>query len=282
MTYLLSAVFSFLIAILVSILGLGGGFLYIPLFTWLGFNYKFTAIPTALLLNIAVTIVAQRNYISNKMTDVKTAVIISAPAIVMAQVSVYANKYTPENILKIIFAIVIILTAAEIIFFERKKIEPEAVCKVSNMVLIIAGAASGVLSGLLGVAGGFVVTPVLLFNGYQTKKAAATSSMVVLFSSLSAFTGHVIKNWYIAKETTERYSLSTFSSAAELEKYIINKNAFASLDLKLIAICLICVIAGAHIGSHLMVKKVKAHLIKEIFAFVLILIAIKLLIEAAI
>ena len=50
-TYLLAAGLIFVVSGLFSMLGLGGGMLYVPIFKWLGFPLKTVAIPLGLLLD---------------------------------------------------------------------------------------------------------------------------------------------------------------------------------------------------------------------------------------
>ena len=51
-------------------------------------------------------------------------------------------------------------------------------------------------SGLLGIGGGFLVGPILLALGYPVKQAAATTALVVTFSSISGFAGYVAQGQF--------------------------------------------------------------------------------------
>jgi uncharacterized membrane protein YfcA len=51
------------------------------------------------------------------------------------------------------------------------------------------GAIAGFLGGLLGVGGGNFIVPVLIWLGVNPKKASATTSFIVIFSSLAGFLG---------------------------------------------------------------------------------------------
>lgn len=57
----------------------------------------------------------------------------------------------------------------------------------------LGGAASGLLSGLFGVGGGFIIVPVLLFvTGVSIHRAVATSLLVIFLISISGVTAHVL------------------------------------------------------------------------------------------
>jgi uncharacterized membrane protein YfcA len=65
--------------------------------------------------------------------------------------------------------------------------------------MAIAGIVTGVLSGLFGVGGGFVVVPALvLFSGMGIHRAVATSLLVIALVSASG-----VASKLIAKETLE-------------------------------------------------------------------------------
>jgi uncharacterized membrane protein YfcA len=56
-----------------------------------------------------------------------------------------------------------------------------------------AGAAAGLLSGLFGVGGGFIIVPALLFvTGMSIHRAVATSLMVIFLIALSGVTAHLV------------------------------------------------------------------------------------------
>ena len=89
------------------------------------------------------------------------------------------------------------------------------------------------------------MAPLLMWMGYETKRAAATSAFAVTFSSFSGFLGHVSQGHF-------EVTLTIVLSAA--------------------------VIIGAFLGSNFLVNKAKTGRIKQTFAVVLLAIAIKIII----
>lgn len=67
---------------------------------------------------------------------------------------------------------------------------PIAGMPVDAFMLLLFGLGSGVLSGLFGVGGGFIVTPLLIFIGIHPAIAAASSANHIIASSFSAFLSH--------------------------------------------------------------------------------------------
>ena len=67
---------------------------------------------------------------------------------------------------------------------------PIANLSVNGLWIILLGAATGVLSGLFGVGGGFLTTPLLIFFGIQPTVAAASAATQVTGASVSGVIGH--------------------------------------------------------------------------------------------
>ena len=78
------------------------------------------------------------------------------------------------------------------LFYQQKKRVEPLTRKTEITAGTGVGAVAGFLGGLLGVGGGNFILPVLNWIGLETKVAAATTSIVVVFSSFSGFLGTCI------------------------------------------------------------------------------------------
>jgi uncharacterized protein len=67
---------------------------------------------------------------------------------------------------------------------------PIAELSVNVFALIGLGAAAGMLSGMFGVGGGFLMTPLLIFIGISPSVSVATSANQIIASSVSGFVSH--------------------------------------------------------------------------------------------
>ena len=67
---------------------------------------------------------------------------------------------------------------------------PIANLSVNGLVIVLLGALTGVLSGLFGVGGGFLTTPLLIFYGVPPTVAAASASTQVTGASVSGVLAH--------------------------------------------------------------------------------------------
>lgn len=76
------------------------------------------------------------------------------------------------------------------------------------VLLMIVGVLTGILSGLFGVGGGFVIVPALvLFSGMSIHRAVGTSLMVIALVSVSGVTSHLWAGRAISPEITGMFVL---------------------------------------------------------------------------
>ena len=246
MLYIIVSLIILASSFLFSMLGLGGALIYVPVLKWAGFPVKEVAIPLALLLNGLTTVIALIAYFKNKLVDVKGGLAMTISAFLFAPVGAIVSDKLPVDFLLILFSIAVLAAAARMLLMSRMP-EPKQVMSFKKRAIIgaIIGGFAGFMAGLLGIGGGFIMAPLLMWMGYETKKAAATSAFAVTFSSFSGFLGHVSQGHF-------EVTLTIVLSAA--------------------------VIIGALLGSNFLVNKAKTSRIKQVFAVVLLAIAIKIII----
>lgn len=68
---------------------------------------------------------------------------------------------------------------------------PIAELSVNIFAILLLGGATGLLSGMFGVGGGFLITPLLIFIGISPAVAVATSANQIIASSVSGFLAHL-------------------------------------------------------------------------------------------
>jgi uncharacterized membrane protein YfcA len=128
------------------------------------------------------------------------------------------------------------------------KADPETKMSFKKRAIIglFVGIFAGFVGGMLGVGGGFIIAPILMWMGYKTKEAAATTAFVVTFSSLSGYLGHM---------------------------------AQGNMNWTLTLILVVSVIIGSQLGARYLSSKAKSKQVKILYAVVLLLIASKLVID---
>ncbi|HKJ81224.1 MAG TPA: sulfite exporter TauE/SafE family protein [Ignavibacteriaceae bacterium] len=246
MLYLIISVIILAASFLFSMLGLGGALVYVPVLKWAGFPVKEVAIPLALLLNGFTTLIALIAYFKNKLVDVKGGLAMTISAFVFAPVGAVVSDKLPVNILLILFSAAVLVAAGRMLLMSRRP-EPKEIMSFKKRAIIgaLIGGFAGFMAGLLGIGGGFIMAPLLMWMGYETKKAAATSAFAVTFSSFSGFFGHVAQGHF---------------------------------NWTLTVILTLAVVIGALLGSNFMATKAKSNRVKQIFAIVLFAIAIKIIV----
>ncbi len=229
---------------LFSMLGLGGAIVYVPVLKWAGFPVKEVAIPLALLLNGLTTLIALFPYFRNKLVDWKGGLGMTIGAFVFAPVGAVVSRSIPVKSLLILFSVAVVIVALRM-FITSKSPEPKELMSLKKRLIIGAaiGSLAGFIAGLLGIGGGFIMSPLLMWMGYETKKAVATSAFAVTFSSFSGFAGHVAQGHF---------------------------------NWALTLILVVAVLIGALGGSGFLVRKAKSSRVKQVFALVLFGIAAQL------
>jgi uncharacterized membrane protein YfcA len=232
---------------LFSMLGLGGALIYLPVLTWAGFQVKEVAIPLALLLNGLTTLIALVSYFRGRLVDWKGGLGMSIGAFLFAPVGAVASNAVPVRLLLVLFAVAVVVAAFRMLLTSRKP-EPKDLMSLRKRLIIGAavGVFAGFVAGLLGIGGGFIMSPLLMWMGYETKRAVATSAFAVTFSSFSGFAGHVAQGHF---------------------------------EPGLTLLLAVAVLAGAFTGSRFMVRRAKSSRVKQVFAVVLFGIATKLLFD---
>jgi len=114
---------------------------------------------------------------------------------------------------------------------------------VSGIILLV----SFFMGGMLGLGGGFIIAPILMWMGYRTKEAAATTAFVVTFSSFSGYLGHM---------------------------------AEGEMNWPLTLTVVVAVVVGSQLGGSFMSSKAKPRWVKQLYAVVLLAIAVKLIFQA--
>ena len=238
----------FCASFVLTMVGLGGGLIFAPLFVLLGFPVA-TAVPASLFLNGIAALSAALTYYRKGMVEVKTAVPLLIASTLAAPLGALLTKIIDRQLFSGIMALVIILAALRMLFAGK----PEAGDLQRGTAIKILGGCGiglvvGLIGGLLGIGGGVFIVPLLIYVlRMPTKAAAATSIFIVVFPSFSGFIAHV---------------------------------SLTATDWKFILLTGIFSFAGGQLGSRVMSEKLKGKAIRRIFGVVLLVFALKLLQKA--
>jgi uncharacterized membrane protein YfcA len=228
---------------LLTIAGVGAAFILIPVFIALGVEVH-VAMATALLLNSIAMSFASVRYIRNRLVVWRTAVPILIVATLLSPLGAYLSQGLDRNVLLWMFVGFLLFAASMMLFYKPRARDAESSTARLLGYGISVGGFAGFLGGLLGVGGGNFIVPVLVWLGFDPKKASATTSFIVIFSSFSGFLGHA---------------------------------TLGSINGQLLALTALGSAGGALLGSWLMTDKLKSRQVKLVIGVILLLIAAKMI-----
>ncbi|NHM07104.1 sulfite exporter TauE/SafE family protein [Flavobacterium sp. CYK-4] len=176
-----------IVAFLYASVGHGGASGYIAVMSLFAFPVSVMK-PTALVLNILVSGISFYFYYREKQFDWK---LFYPFALTSIPFSFLGGLLTVEtHYYKVILASVLIIAVLRLLGVFGKE---QAVLKPVNFPLaLLIGATIGFLSGLIGIGGGIILSPVILFLGWANMKpTAAVSALFIFVNSLAGLFGFV-------------------------------------------------------------------------------------------
>lgn len=240
MEYYLAAI-SFVAAFVFSLGGIGAAIILIPILHSFGIPLS-VAKPVGLFYNTISLTGASITNIRNKRLDFKLGIPLIVFSFLFAIVGAYVSKYIVTKVILWMFIGFLVFSGLMFLFFKNRK-EKNFREDVPFISLSIIGTVAGLLSGMLGIGGGGIISPLLLMMGFNPKKITAITAFVVPFSSLSGF----LTYWTLG-----------------------------SVDWKLLAITSLSGLAGATLGTTFMQKRLDPNVVKKILAVILLIMAIKM------
>ena len=207
------------VGFILALSGAGGGIFAIPLLMF-GLNINLTqAIPIALLAVMSAASVGAIQGLNKGIVRYKTALLMAAFGIAFAPLGVWLAKRAPTQYLSLMFAAILIYVATRMWKRDFKKVydnenNPPPACLLNPATsklfwtahctkrLVATGSVAGLLSGLLGVGGGFVIVPSLRkVSNFDTQSIIATSLAIVALVSAGSVTTYLLHgdiSWNIA------------------------------------------------------------------------------------
>jgi uncharacterized membrane protein YfcA len=195
-----------IIGVVLGLIGGGGSILTVPVLVYLMSINPVTATAYSLFVVGTSSLVGAVKNMQKKRVDYRTAVVFSIPAFI----AVYATRKflvpaIPDHIITIaglqitkniaimlFFAFIMILASVSMIRERKEKPVKAEKVKYNYPLIIIEGLIVGVLTGIVGAGGGFLIIPALvLLAKLPMKKAVATSLLIIAIKSLIGFIGDV-------------------------------------------------------------------------------------------
>src|SRR5690554_4593542 len=194
------------IGVVLGLIGGGGSILTVPVLVYLLSVNPVTATAYSLFIVGFSTLIGALQNIKKGLVDFKTAFVFATPAFLAVYATrkylvpaipdhigtVYGLEITKDMAIMMFFATIMLLASISMIR-DNKKLSVKVTKASYNYPLIIAeGIIVGVLTGVVGAGGGFLIIPALvLLAKLPMKKAVATSLLIIAIKSLIGFIGDV-------------------------------------------------------------------------------------------
>jgi uncharacterized protein len=248
----LDLILGFMIGLSLGLLGGGGSILTVPALVYLVGQSPQAAVTTSLAIVGANSAVGaffhqRAGQDGQKRFNWQVALIFGGAGMLVSFLAAGLSKHVPPGLLMVLFALLMLVVGGLMLFQKRPAaIEETARPETLNLwVTLLAGASVGLLTGILGVGGGFLIVPALvMLVGLPMSQAVGTSLAIIAANSFAGLLGHL----------------------------------GGSFDLWVTLFFVAAGIAGTFVGSKL-ARRLPAQCLRQIFAIFVIVLAVALLVD---
>lgn len=248
-----------------GLVGIGGGVLMVPFLYFVYESARLSVAPelqatvahaTSLFVIVPTAVVGALSYHRSGRVAWRAALPIGAFSVIGGVLGARLAILLPGELLKLVFGLFLMINAAQLTR-ERRGAGDHAL-RLSLAVTIPVGIGVGVFSALLGVGGGLVAIPLLLYVvGLSIEKVAATSLAIIMFA---------------ASAGTLTYIVSGLGQAGLPAGSLGYVNATAGVPLMIGSI--LTVRLGAKVNQRMNVRT-----LKRVFALLLFVLGLRLAIQ---
>ncbi|MFT4939130.1 MAG: putative membrane protein YfcA [Paraglaciecola sp.] len=258
--FVICIVMGSLVGILAGLLGIGGGLIMVPALVYLFVNSLkldlSLAMPMAIATSLSTIILTglSASWAHYKLNNLNRFVLlwsgmgIAAGSILGAQLA----SIMPGEVLKDVFAYLVIIIALQMVFGGRR----ESVHKMSKTILVFVGLATGSMSALMGIGGGSIIVPALVWFKVNIKQAIGCASFCGLIIALFGSASFIQAGW---------------------GNTMLPAGAFGYVYLPASLGIVITSVFTAGLGAK-MGARLNTHLLKQIFAGFLVLVSLRMIV----
>jgi uncharacterized membrane protein YfcA len=240
---MLSIIF-FLVAAIYASVGFAGGTSYLALLTI--YDVEYLLIPIiALACNIIVASGNCFNYIRAGNLDIKFLTPYFLGSIPLAYIG---GKFqiTKDFFQILLFFCLTISSLLLLIQAREYKLTNQIIKKIPFFVAVLIGAIIGLVSGIVGIGGGIILSPILFnLKAAQPNKIVMAASLFILINSIAGFLGQIQK----------------FNNISQLQPYLYLPLA---------------VLLGGQLGNFLNIKILKSHILALLTSLLVLIVAVRL------
>ena len=217
-----------LIGLTLGLLGSGGSVLTVPVLVYLAGNSAKISIAESMAIVGLIGIVSSIPYARTNQIDWRSVIYFGIPGMLGTLIGAWLGGYSNDALQLTVFGMVLLLAAAFMIrkaFFGRERINrtgsiacdtcPPNIRRrftgLETFKITVEGLAVGILTGFVGVGGGFLIVPALIVFGKLPVRLAIGTSLVI--TVLKSFTGFAKYQHYLIEHsmTVDWETIAVFS-----------------------------------------------------------------------
>jgi uncharacterized membrane protein YfcA len=191
-----------LIGAALGLLGGGGSVLTVPIFVYvLGFSPK-EAIAMSLAVVGATSAFGTASHWRAGNVNVRVAAVFGGVAVLGTLIGVRVARFVPGTTQLVVFGVVMLAAAAFMLRFRPAGADVSAKVAAEPLTSVLkvmpGGLLVGLLTGIIGVGGGFLIVPALVLLRMSVHEAVGTSLLVITGTCIVGFLGylgHVSLDW---------------------------------------------------------------------------------------
>ena len=192
------------VGVSLGLLGGGGSILAVPLLVYVAGLESKEAIATSLFVVGVTSLAALVPHARAGRVRWRTGLLFGAAAMVGAYVGGRLAAFIPGTVLLVAFSLMMLATAVAMIRGRREVGEREGGMRIG--LVLAEGGVVGLVTGMVGAGGGFLVVPTLvLLGGLPMSIAVGTSLMVIAMKSFAGLGGYLASvqiDWGLAAAVT--------------------------------------------------------------------------------
>jgi uncharacterized membrane protein YfcA len=238
--YFIGLILSAVIGLSLGLVGGGGSILTVPILVYFLGVEMHEAVGMSLAVVGATSLFGAFLHHKKGSVNFSSGLIFGISGIFGAFLGSPLTRLVPPNVL-LLFFVALMFVVAFSMLWRKRNAEDETVHESNRTKAILAGFGVGILTGFLGVGGGFLIVPALVFfGGLPMKEAIGTSLLVIALNCIAGLLGHL---------------------------------SYGLFDLKITFLVTILAVFGAVFGT-LLSQKVSVSNLQKSFAFLVLAVAI--------
>lgn len=194
------------IGVSLGLIGSGGSILTVPVLVYLLDVDPVLATAYSLFVVGATSLAGSISFMRNGRVHYKTALIFATPSFIAVFLTrKFLVPAIPETLftfgdftltkdigIMIFFALIMLAASVSMIRNKRNELKSESAINYNFLMITLEGGVVGILTGIVGAGGGFLIIPALvLITRLPMKRAVGTSLLIIAAKSLIGFLGDI-------------------------------------------------------------------------------------------